>query len=147
MYLLDTNHCSHFINEHPNVIDAFQSRADIVIAVSVITYGELFFMTEKSERRAENLKIVHEFLASVDLYLIDEETALIYSQLKIVIVNQFGPKDKAKRRHTRIQELGFDDNDLWIAATALQHNLTLVSSDSDFNRMQQIYSFPLETWV
>ena len=44
--------------------------------------------------------------------------------------------------------LGFDENDLWIAAIALQHRLTIVSSDSDFPRIQQVVkSISVESWV
>ncbi len=39
------------------------------------------------------------------------------------------------------------ENDLWIAAIALQNNLTVVSSDSDFLRIQQVRKFALESWV
>jgi len=60
--------------------------------------------------------------------LIDKEIAEIYSQLKNRIFRQFAPKEKNKRRSTRIQDLGFDDNDLWIAATAIYHNIILVSA-------------------
>ncbi|GAB1539734.1 hypothetical protein NUACC21_24010 [Scytonema sp. NUACC21] len=79
--------------------------------------------------------------------LIDEETAIFYSQLKAAVFNQFAPKDKSKRRSTSVGDLGFDDHDLWIAATAIQHNLILVSVDSDFVRIQQAQSFLLESWL
>jgi tRNA(fMet)-specific endonuclease VapC len=68
-------------------------------------------MTEKSERQAQNLAAVQAFLMSVDLYFIDEETAIFYSQLKAAVFNQFAPKDKNKRRSTSIGDLGFDDHD------------------------------------
>jgi len=104
-------------------------------------------MTEKSGRKAQNLAAVQTFLESVDLYFIDEETAILYSQLKTAIFNQFAPKDKSKRRSISVGDLGFDDHDLWIAATAVQHNLILVSADSDFTRIQQAQPFPLESWL
>ncbi|MBD2771107.1 type II toxin-antitoxin system VapC family toxin [Iningainema tapete] len=62
MYLLDTNHCSYIINNTPNVIAALQSRSGSDIGVSIITYGELLYMTEKSERVAQNLAAVQAFL-------------------------------------------------------------------------------------
>jgi len=147
MYLLDTNHCSYIINNTPNVIAALQSRSDSNIGISIITYAELLYMTEKSERQAQNLAAVQAFLMSVDLYFIDEETAIFYSQLKAAVFNQFAPKDKNKRRSTSIGDLGFDDHDLWIAATAIQHNLILVSADSDFVRIRQAQSFLVESWL
>ncbi|WP_414588432.1 type II toxin-antitoxin system VapC family toxin [Scytonema sp. PCC 10023] len=146
-YLLDTNHCSYIINNTPNVIAALQSRSVSDIGISIITYGELLYMTEKSERQAQNLAAVQAFLMSVDLYFIDEETAIFYSQLKAAVFNQFAPKDKNKRRSTSIGDLGFDDHDLWIAATAIQHNLILVSADSDFVRIRQAQPFLVESWL
>jgi tRNA(fMet)-specific endonuclease VapC len=104
-------------------------------------------MTEKSEFKAQNLSAVQAFLMDTDLYLIDEGTAIIYSQLKTAIFNLFAPKNKNKRRNTTIMDLGFDDHDLWITATAMQHNLIVVSSDSDFIQIQQAQSFPLESWI
>ncbi|MBE9012083.1 type II toxin-antitoxin system VapC family toxin [Pseudanabaenaceae cyanobacterium LEGE 13415] len=146
MYLLDTNHCSYIIDNEAQVIAEFRSRSEASFAISIITHGELLYMVEKSAQKAGNLKTVQFFLNTIGLYLLDEETAIIYSQLKIAIFNQFAPKDQAKRRKASIQTLGFDDNDLWIAATALQHNLTLVSADGDFTRMQQVCPLTLESW-
>ncbi|MBN8564927.1 type II toxin-antitoxin system VapC family toxin [Leptolyngbya boryana CZ1] len=146
MYLLDTNHCSYIIDNHPRISAEVRSRSEAHFATSIITYGELLYMVEKSTQKAENLITVQSFLNTIGLYRLDEETAIIYSRLKIAIFNQFAPKDQAKRRKARIQTLGFDDNDLWIAATALQHNLTLVSADSDFTRMQQVCPLSLESW-
>ncbi len=147
MYLLDTNHCSYIINNNPNVVNALRSRASGEISISIITYGELLYMTEKSERKAQNLAAVQNFLESVDLYFVDEETAILYSQLKTAVFNQFAPKDQRKRRSTSVRDLGFDDHDLWIAATAIQHSLVVVSADSDFSRIQQAQPFPLESWL
>ena len=147
MYLLDTNHCSYIINNTPSVITALRSRSTSEIGISIITYGELLYMTEKSERKAQNFAAVQGFLTSVDLYFIDEETAILYSQLKAAVFNQFAPKDKSKRRSTSVGDLGFDDHDLWIAATAVQHGLVVVSADSDFIRIQQAQPFPLESWL
>lgn len=147
MYLLDTNHCSYIINNTPSVVSVLRSRASSDIGISIITYGELLYMTEKSERKAQNLAAVNGFLVSVDLYFIDEETAILYSQLKTAVFNQFAPKDQRKRRSMSVGDLGFDDHDLWIAATAIQHSLVVVSADSDFSRIQQAQPFPLESWL
>ncbi|GAA5530726.1 hypothetical protein Hgul01_04549 [Herpetosiphon gulosus] len=69
-------------------------------------------------------------------------TAHTYGSLKAAVLQHFGPKEKAKQRHTALHQRGFSENDLWIAAIALQYQLTLVSMDSDFQRMQAVVSLP-----
>lgn len=147
MYLLDTNHCSAIILGEPNVIRRVNEVGVEDIATCVIVQGELTFMMEKSQRKETNLARLTEFLSDIRIYRITEETATIYGQIKAALFNQFAPKDKNKRRKTKIVDLGFDENDIWIAAIALQNNLTIVSRDSDFLRIQQVRTFSLESWV
>lgn len=147
MYLLDTNHCSRIILGDRTLIQQLETHSADGIATSVIVRGELLFMVQKSERQAENLKTVTAFLQSISLYPISGAVADTYGRLKGEIVSQLGPKDKARRRKITVQELGFSDNDLWIAATVLHYELTLISADRDFQRLQLVRSFPVESWL
>ena len=38
-------------------------------------------------------------------------------------------------------------HDLWIAAVALQHNFTVISADSDFQRIIQVKALSVESWL
>ncbi len=146
MYLLDTNHCSAIIFGEPSVIRRV-TEVEMNIAICVIVQGELIYMMEKSAQRETNLARLAEFLEDIRIYRITEDTATHYGQLKAELFNEFAPKEKSKRRKTKIPDLGFGENDLWIAAVALQHNLTIVSGDSDFQRMQQARTLSLESWL
>ena len=147
MYLLDTNHCSQIIAGDPIVLANIVIRRNEGVAINVIVQGELLFMAENSDLKTENRLRVQSFLERFDLYPISPEISDIYAQLKAQLLETFGPNDKATRRRTRIQSIGFDDNDLWIAATAIQHRLILVSKDRDFNRIQQITNLQIESWI
>lgn len=147
MYLLDTNHCSRIINGDSAVINQLQQNASAGVATSAIVRGELTFMAQNSQQQASNLQRVQAFLQAIDLYPINGEVGDRYGELKAKLYERFAPKERSKRRQTRIQDLGFDDNDLWIAATAIQYNLTVVSADSDFQRIQQVQTLSLTTWI
>lgn len=114
MYLLDTNHCSRIIAGDLPLIQQLQAHLEDGIATSVIVRGELRFMVCKSQRQGENLQVVNAFLQRIALYPINAAVADVYGQLKGDIINQLGPRDKAQRRKTTVQGLGFSDNDLWI---------------------------------
>ncbi|KJH70207.1 type II toxin-antitoxin system VapC family toxin [Aliterella atlantica] len=147
MYLLDTNHCSGAILGNTSILRRLAEAENTAIATCVIVKGELIYMAERSQQKERNLALAHRFLEGIYTYDINGETADIYAQLKAALFNQFAPKEKSKRRKTKITDLGFDENDLWIAAVALQHNLTVVSGDSDFERIQQGGTLTLESWL
>lgn len=140
MYLLDTNHCSYLLRKESTVYSRAVATGTENLATCVIVQGELIFMAENSEQKQKNLADVDDFLQYLRIYYADEVTARIYGHLKAALMNQFAPKEKSQRRKTKITDIGFDDNDLWIASIALQHNLALVSSDSDFQRLQAVLS-------
>lgn len=147
MYLLDTNHSSGAILANSNILRRIAEVENTLIATCVIVQGELIDMAERSQRQETNLALVKRFLQGIYIYNVDPVTADIYGSLKAAIFDQFGLKEKNKRRKTKITELGFDENDLWIAAIAVQHNLTIVSADSDFQRIQQVKALLVESWL
>ncbi|MCL1473592.1 PIN domain-containing protein [Argonema antarcticum] len=99
-------------------------------------------------QRQANLALVQRFLIGLlYIYPIDETTASLYGNLKAAVFDRYAPKDKAQRRRTNITQLGIGENDLWIAAVALQHQLTLVTADGDFQRIQAVQPFNLESWI
>jgi tRNA(fMet)-specific endonuclease VapC len=131
----------------PSVADRLRSLGQVQLATSVIVAGELRFMAQNSEQKAANLIKINVFLRRINLYGIDKETTEIYGDFKSEIIKQFGPKEKSKRRTTKLTNIGIGENDLWIAATALRHSLIVVSCDSDFERMQQVREFSWESWI
>lgn len=147
MYLLDTNHCSLAILGNANVLRHLAEVENSLITTCVIVQGELIDMAERSQRRENNLGLIHRFLTGIYIHNIDEFTATIYGQLKAALFNEFAPKEKSKRRKTKITDLGFDENDLWIAAVGLQHGFTIVSADRDFQRIQLLRALSVESWL
>ncbi|NEO38962.1 MAG: type II toxin-antitoxin system VapC family toxin [Moorea sp. SIOASIH] len=147
MYLLDTNHCSLLIAGNPAVLQRMWEKGNVPVYTCTIVRGELIFMVQNSQQKATNIARVQAFLQGIYIYPVDNETADIYGQFKAEILPYFGPKDRKKRRKTKIQEIGISDNDLWIAAIALRHGLTIVSADSDFQRMQQVRALLVESWL
>ena len=146
MYLLDTTHCCRFLNGDSNVVRKLHELDDTLVATCVIVRGELVFGAHKSQRTAENLHAAMQFLGAMEIYEIDEQTADVYGELKAMILNYFGPKEKVKRRRTKTETLGFTENDLWIAAVAKRRGLIVVSADADFQRLKEVDDLKVESW-
>ncbi len=146
MYLLDTNHCSLILLKNQTILDYIKKIGETNISTTIITVGELSFMAENSTYQAQNLTRLDQFLADIRVYYIDEKTAKIYGQIKAGLIKKFGPKQKTKRQTTKINQLGFDENDLWISAISIRNQLILVSADTDFPRIKTVINFTLENW-
>lgn len=147
MYLLDTNHCSLAVMGNVSILNKLTELQSSNIFIGAIVRGELIYMAERSQRRQTNLALMHSFLDKITLCPIDANTADMYGQIKSKIFDQFAPKDKSQRRRFTLQNLGFGENDLWIAATALRHEMIRVSADSDFTRIKQVCPLTVESWA
>ncbi len=121
--LLDTSGYSAFLRGHDGVGEAVRG-ADL-LCVNPVIVGELIEGFEQSARREKNFGELRTFLASprVDVVDIDVETARRYA----VIVGAL------RKAGTPIPT-----NDLWIAASAMQHGLRVVTTDAHFLRVPQI---------
>ena len=146
MYLLDTNHCSKILSGHSGISRKLKLLGEVRIATCVVVQGELVYMAEKSANPADNRETVAHFLDDIEVFPVDEKTANVYGKLKAALIARFGPREKAKLRRIDIGRLGFRENDIWIAATASRHGLTIVTADSDFRRMQQAVDLDVESW-
>jgi tRNA(fMet)-specific endonuclease VapC len=117
--LLDTN----------IVIDLLAARREVVenirlasrVFVSSIVIGELCFGAEKSMQVVANLARVEALIPLVTVLPVETETARLYGRV---------------RQQLRQAGKPIPENDVWIAALAIQHGLTLISRDQHFGYVQ-----------
>lgn len=121
--LLDTSAYSAFMRGNGEVKDAIQS-AD-AISVTPIALGELEAGFRNGRHSEKNRKILKQFLASprVNIVTIDEETSERYA----VMVNALWKVGRP-----------IPTNELWIAASAMQYGLTIVTTDAHFKHVAQV---------
>lgn len=121
--IIDTSAYAAFLKGHPGIKLSIQ-RAD-EISVSPVVLGELLsgFMMGKNERR--NRSILRDFISSarVNLLEIDEETSERYAVILY---------------HLRTKGPPIPTNDLWIAASAMQYGLKLLTTDRHYTEVPQI---------
>ena len=72
---------------------------------------------------------------------IDRHVSDVYGELRVALFERYIRKGKNKRPEQLIDpvtatEIGIDENDLWIVAQAITHNLTLVTND----KMHRIFT-------
>jgi tRNA(fMet)-specific endonuclease VapC len=115
-YLLDSNIVVALFDNEPGIVRRLRERPSFYISVTVL--GELYFGVFKSAKFDENLRRINEFLSEVALVGVDAGTAYEYGSIK----------DGLRRKGRPVP-----GNDLWIAATAKQHGLTLVTRDTHFS--------------
>jgi len=147
IYLLDTNHFSRLVVGNIPLREKIAEVGETNVAISIITQGEMIYMAYNSQRKQQNLAHIQSYLQDIRIYPLSSSIAEYYGKFKADLINYFGPKEREKRRRTKMQTLGISDNDLWIACTAIEHNLKIVSQDSDFFRMKEVMNISLESWL
>lgn len=125
-YLLDTSILVSYIQEDPEVLRHISIAEGLYM--STVAIGELYYGAERSINVAKGLADVHKLEQLFSILAVDLMIARTYGRLR---------HDQNKKRRS------LPANDLWIAATALRHGLTLVAKDNHFT---WIDTLSLEQW-
>ncbi len=123
--LLDTNAYVAFKKGEPDAIEILQLAG--VIGVCSVVLGELISGFVNGSKEARNRQELALFFDSprVSLLPIDDDTAEFYAR----IFHQLKRKGRP-----------IPTNDLWVAATAMQHGYTLFTYDKHFNDIENLMS-------
>jgi tRNA(fMet)-specific endonuclease VapC len=130
-YLLDTNICILIRqNRLPAVIERFRLLAPREAAISVISYGELAFGAEKSQRREFALQGLRDLLRFLPVLPLPESGGPAYGSIRAAL----------ERQGRQISS-----NDLWIAAHAIAAGLILVTNNE--REFRRVPALNVENWA
>lgn len=130
-YLLDTNICIYIMKQKPkSVLDKFEQLTVGMVGMSAITYGELLYGAQKSNNSRKAKNIIHQICDYIPPLPISLKVSEYYAEIRA------GLEKKGNI---------IGNNDLWIAAHALELGTTLVTNnEKEFARIKQL---KLENWV
>lgn len=119
--LIDTNVYSGFKRNDPRVVPLLK-RAEY-IGINTIVLGELIGGFKCGNKLERNLEELHAFLESprVSVLDIDEDTAEFFGEIYM----------KLKKKGKPIPS-----NDMWIAASAMRHGLSMFTLDEHFRNIE-----------
>lgn len=118
-YLVDALTIFDFFKGKTELFDFFDDTENIY--VSVVTAGELNYLACKETPETEKnvVEIAEEFVHLLHIVNIDESIAMKYGKLK--------------QRYP-----DFNDNKLWLCATAVVRDLVIVSSDEGYSGIAEV---------
>jgi len=127
-YLVDTDWIIHYLNGQPSIVSKLQELQGRGVAVSLVSSAELYegvFYSRDPEAGESNLD---DFLRGVSI-AIDKETCKVFSR---------------QRGRLRAKKKTVADFDLLIAATALRHDITLLTNNR--RHFEMIERFEWNPW-
>lgn len=163
-YLLDTNIIIAWYDpsrqEHQTVLERLAKLdTDSILCMSVISWGEMEYGhrvvsdVDLPDQIARNSFVDREVPISVD---VRRTTSIYYEHLRARLFNKYAPRDN-RRKGLRPEQLvdpatalqlGIQENDLWIAGQAYEHNLVLATGDK-LRRLRDVAAdlVSIEDWT
>ncbi len=130
-YLLDTNICIYIMKQKPSsVLEKFEQLDVGMVGMSVVTYGELLYGSQKSNNPRKAKELIHKICDYIPPIAISLKVAEFYANTRATLEKQG-------------EIIG--NNDLWIAAHCLELKTILVTNnEKEFSRIKQL---KIENWV
>ena len=161
-YLLDTTAASALWDQrhhdHSKIKGFLRNVAESPTWVSIVVIGEVEYGLKivpqmDEDRQGEVRRQMARFLRILD---VNKHTIEPFSDLRAALFKEYSPRDRRARLRTKwpedlrerttATELGVQENDIWIAAQAIQYNLMLITSDH-MRRLQEVsatLTYPLQ---
>jgi tRNA(fMet)-specific endonuclease VapC len=129
MYLIDTDILIYSLKNDETVKERFKAHASNLKAISVISYGEMYFGAYKSNFPEKNLAVVRRISEIFPVIDVSRSIMETFGELK-----------------AKLQKKGntLSDMDLIIASTALSMNFTLVTNN--VRHFKRIPGLTYENW-
>jgi len=128
-YLIDTDIIIFALRGDKTVLAKFEENKNIPISISMITYAELVFGAKRSQNERTNMLKVNRIR---EIYPVEELNIGIMELFADIKANMYS---KAMR---------IEDLDLFIAATTIYNDLTLVTNNT--KHFRNIPLLKLENW-
>ncbi|WP_231390082.1 type II toxin-antitoxin system VapC family toxin [Sphingobacterium pedocola] len=123
---MDTNIVIELFKGNPTIMTNLGNRQQVDIPYVVL--GELLLGAYRSSHVEKHLSQVNAFLKKCNIIGADAETANAYAIIKTELLKKGKP---------------IPENDIWIAAIATQHRLTLITRDAHF---KEVVPLSTEKW-
>jgi len=163
-FLLDTNIISHFAHlkldiasKEAGTIKEYISKIskEAKIFLCAINIGEIEYGYNVADKNIkEDLKIICDYLKGFEILSIDQAIAReCYAKIRALLFEKYCPRDgKRKRRLSEYKDpitdkfIQVQENDIWICATAMYYNLTLITADK-LNAIKSVIKIDIENWI
>jgi len=128
--LLDTDICIYAINrKQPEILERVRDYQIGEVGISSITYAELRFGVENSNRIGDNMERLERFVLPLEIIPFDAEAGRQYGRIRTDLKRAGCP---------------IGSNDLLIAAHALSLNATLVTNNT--REFERVVGLRVEQW-
>ncbi len=134
LLLLDTSILLHLVRENRlgRAIESkfrLQTRAERPL-ISVVTVGEIFAFVQRANWGRSKMAMLEDLLQDLVVMDISDEVLDLYAQIDVFL----------RRAGKPVQQ-----NDMWIAATAIAAGAHLLTTDKDFDPLYPAYLD--RTWI
>ena len=119
--LLDTSVIIHAFKSNGSIGARLDSFSEVY--VPVVVEGELLYGAYKSGNQEKHIAQIRFFLLNCKILPSDSTTANLYGNIKATLIKKGKP---------------IPENDIWIAALALQYDLPLFTTDNHFAEIGDI---------
>jgi tRNA(fMet)-specific endonuclease VapC len=119
--LLDTNVVIELFKGDQRVLTFLDEQQNVFIAAAVL--AELYLGAYRSANEQKHIEQIRTFLLKCTVLSADQATAESCAKVKAALLKKGKP---------------IPENDIWIAATALQYNLPLYTNDKHFSEVDNI---------